>query len=138
METLGTLNYGTAAGETLIVRFLKEANLSDERTKILLKKVDELEAALEGKRLSFTKVMIALTALSTAVVATEQAIIKLPDTISAIHKVLGKAKEEEDSARPAPPKALTDQTVRLISDRSQSYTGPRESFSADLDDEIPF
>lgn len=88
---------------------IKNAGLTEERCKLLLKKLDELQDALEGRRISFTKVMIAIAAFAGAVTASEQAIIKAPETVAAVVKLLGQAKAQEDAAR-EPPKSIEDQT----------------------------
>jgi hypothetical protein len=65
----------------------------------------------------------------------ESAIIKLPETIGAIAKLVTMAKEYQDSLLPPPPaapKQITDQS------KAKPPTKAVEQFSADLDDEIPF
>lgn len=93
---------------------IKNAGLTEERTKLLLKKLDELQDAVEGRRVSFTKVMIAIAAFAGAVTATETAVIKAPETVAAIVKLLGQAKEEEEKAK-APPKAIEDKSAARLS-----------------------
>lgn len=116
----------------------------DERTKAkLYKKLDEILAIMKGKP-TLQATMVVIASFFTAVNQGQAAIIKLPETISAIAEIFGHAQEDADT------KALEYKPQKLIEDHSEdSYerfstkpkptpkpTGPRESY--DLNDDIPF
>lgn len=109
---------------------IDSSNLEEFKKKQLNKKLDELLAELRGKRLDLARVMLIWASVATLVNQTESAIIKLPDTISAVVEVIGWAHREELDRLPelpAPPKAIEHKTAESHS---------KEIF--ELDDEIPF
>jgi len=122
---------------------INESDLDDGKRKSLNKRLDALLAELKGKRLDFARVMVVIASAATAINQSEAAIIKLPEAINAVIEVIGLAKREEGDRLPAPPpqKAIEDKrqppSARAVEDQSKAKL-EHTSFSADLDDEIPF
>jgi hypothetical protein len=115
-------------------RIAAEPKITDAKRKTLNKKLDELLENLRSNKVDLARTMIIVGGFFTAVSQGEGALIKLPETVGSIAKLVTLAKEYHDSLFPPPPepKRITDQSKRALP------TAPRESFSADLDDEIPF
>ncbi|MET3665608.1 hypothetical protein [Caulobacter sp. 1776] len=127
------------------------APLSEKIKAGLRKRLEGFEEELKKERSSLARILVTTSLVFSAVSGAtigalsvaekaEDVIGKLPATIDAILKITGKAKAEEverqseQKALPAPPRALPG------IDRTQVAVGygEHESFSADLDDEIPF
>ena len=87
---------------------VKESEL-DQRKKIKLeKKLDELAAMFSGKsQPTLRDTMIVVASIFTAINQAEAAIIKLPDTISAVLEVFGHAQEDAET------KLLESKVARL-------------------------
>lgn len=114
----------------------------DERTKQkVYKKLDELLAIMKGGKPTLQATMLVIASIFTAINQGQAAIIKLPETISAIAEIFGHAQEDADQ------KALEHKPQKLIEDHSEdSYesgfttkpkpTGPKETYN--LNDDIPF
>lgn len=113
-----------------------DSDLSIAKKKLLSKKLDELLTSLGAKKFDLARLMVIVAAISHAVDKTESAIIKLPDTIDAIARIVGEVQEYHDALLPPPvaPKQITDQSPS----GGFSSRRTRESLPADLDDEIPF
>lgn len=129
-------------------KYITEGQLPEKTKKKLLAKVDEFEAALHKRQMSMT-VVYAFIGFITGNFAD---VTTIADS-TVVHKLLGNvfhvassevAKTEEVTAlmAPKPPLQITHQKPGPSPARTQPKpplaTGPRESFSADLDDEIPF
>ena len=121
-------------------RVTRASDLTEERKKALIKRLDELLEEIEKPRLNLTRLAIAVAAVAGALVGVESAAIKGPETLVAIldtvHIVVGK-----DADR----KALIEHYRQAAAIEHQPEGGfvrakakPTESFTADLDDEIPF
>lgn len=134
-----------AADITKYVEVLRrriEQNDFDEKKKAALyKKLEALRAELAGKgRADLSKTMIIIASIFTTLSQAEAAVIKLPDAIAAVMKVIGYAKDDEQAERAeraaiaaaAAPKAIEDKRPKPL--QSKAPVG----FSRDLDDEIPF
>lgn len=116
-----------------------DSEMEDRTKQKLYKNLDELLAIMKGKP-TLQATMVVIASIFTAINQGQAAIIKLPDTISAIAKIFGHAQEDADI------KALEHKPQRLIENHSDSYntapdakpnkTGPRETY--DLNDDIPF
>lgn len=121
-----------------ILRRRIEASDFDEKKKAsLYKKLEALRAELTGKRADLSKTMLIIASVMTAVNQAEAAVIKLPEAIAAVMKVIGYVKEDEDAekaaiAAAAAPKAIED--MRRRAPPSKAHGG----FSSQSDDEIPF
>jgi hypothetical protein len=99
----------------------------------LHKRLDELAAELSGKRLNLAAIMVGITGLFGALGVVEADLVKLPDTIAAIGRVLDEAQQYHDR--------LTAPVKRLAPPTQPSKTpapAQRLAFTEDLDDEIPF
>jgi len=126
-----------------VLRRRIEASDFDEKKKAALyKKLEALKAELTGKRADLSKTMLIIASIMTAVNQAEAAVIKLPEAIAAVMKVIGYVKEDEEAEKAeraaieaaAKPKALEDQRPKL----PQSKAPVGRGFSSSLDDEIPF
>jgi hypothetical protein len=156
LENLVTLTDGEKARLekrlTELRAALEASNLSDKLKANLRKRLDGFASELQKEQsnlsriivaasLVFSAVSVSATAALTGMEKAEDVIIKLPATLEAISKVTGHAKTQEiermpeQKNLPTPPKALRHQPQSI--EIADGY-GPRESFSADLDDEIPF
>lgn len=131
---------------------LEGSSLSEKLKANLRKRLEGFEKELSNERSNISRIIVAASLVATAVGGgsgvlldrlekAEDVIIKLPETLDAVLQITGKAKTEdierqpEQKALPAPPKAITHANPT----REQPLAfGPREDFSADLDDEIPF
>src|SRR5262249_38049236 len=102
--------------------------LSDGRKKTLNKKLNELLGVLKEPNVTAIAILAIVASITTAVKGTEDAIIKLPETITAISRVLGMANA-----------AMGYDEPKQITDASEGEDqGPENLFNDDLDDEIPF
>ena len=117
-----------------------DSDMEDRTKQKVNKKLDELLAIMKGKP-TLQATMVVIASIFTAINQGQAAIIKLPETISAIAEIFGHAQEDADA------KALEYKPQKLIEDHSEdSYergfttkpkpTGPKETY--DLNDDIPF
>ncbi|MFZ3007681.1 MAG: hypothetical protein WA047_16055 [Phenylobacterium sp.] len=123
-----------------VLRRRIEASDFDEKKKAALyKRLEALKAELTGTgRADLSKTLIIIASIVTTLNQAEAAVIKLPDAISAVMKVIGLAKNDEEVERAAieaavKPRAIEDQRPKPLQSKM-----PRGGFSSDLDDEIPF
>ena len=108
-----------------------------EATKTALhRKLDELLGQLNGKRVNLAATLVIISGVLTAIGIAESDAIQLPKAVAAIGRVIGEAKEHHDINSPAPKKLGFQPVGRAAA--VNPAPAPRESFSADLDDEIPF
>jgi hypothetical protein len=107
-------------------RIKSSSELDEAKKQALNSRLDELLAELNGKKFNILKAMAIITAICTTINQTEGAAIKLPDTITAISKIIGQIEGFEQKFFP--------KSVAQI----EHQQGPRESFASDLDDDIPF
>ena len=122
--------------DALRARIAEEASLDEVKRKALNKKLDELVAHLNGKKINLTQTMIIVASVFAAINQAQGAAIKLPDSIAAILRVLGVAHEYQQSLLPPPPpepKQLTHQPNGSFRARES-----KERFPEELDDEISF
>lgn len=108
------------------------SDFDENKKKALLKKLEELRTEITGKRADLSKTMLIIASIVTTVNQAEAAVIRLPDAIAAVMKVIGLAKQDEEAARlqiqaDAAPKALEDHRRK-----------PPHSPIPKTDDEIPF
>ena len=119
---------------------IKETKLSQAKKDELYSKLDELVAEFEGTRVNRGKVLAIITAVAALLSQAQGVVLKGPETVVAImdtiHMVIGK--EDERRAlleRYRKPLAIEHKALET---KPPAVTGPREDFSADLDDELPF
>lgn len=116
---------------------IDRADMSDSRREGLLRKLSEFEAELEKKRLS----LIAVAAFSVGLLGAPAAIAESSEVIAKlvtqVIKVVGEAKSVEDEKRSVVP-AERPPILPPRPPQPAIMTPVRESFSVDLDDEIPF
>lgn len=123
---------------------IADSELEDRTKTKLYKKLDELMAIMKGKP-TLQATMVTIASIFTAINQGQAAIIKLPDTISAIAEIFGHAQEDAEA------KALEYKSPRRIENHSEdSYDAgssakptptPKPSLhreSYDLNDDIPF
>lgn len=118
-------------------RRIEQSDFDPKKKAALLKKLEALKAELTGKRADLSKTMLIIASIVTTINQTEQAVIKLPQAISAFMEVIGLVKQDEEAekaaiAAAAAPKALEDKRPKPMQSRIP------DSKSADIDDEIPF
>lgn len=120
---------------------IEKSNLDGKKKEALYVKLNELQAQLHGKKFDLGKAMVIITTALAIVSTAEADAIKLPKAVAAIGQVIGLAKNYYDSIAPTvkqiehKPEAPTTGGFKPV---VRQPTGPRVSFSADLDDEIPF
>ena len=121
---------------------IAESDLEGRTKAKLYRKLDELLAIMKGKP-TLQATMVVIASIFTAINQGQAAIIKLPETISAIAEIFGHA--QEDAAIKAleykPQKRLEDHSddssLGFTTKRSTTtQAGPREAY--DLNDDIPF
>jgi hypothetical protein len=126
-----------------IKTLIDQADMPEPRRAALHKKIADFEAALEKPRVNVVTLAGLLVAITTitaniAVLADSQALNKLVGTAVS---VIGQAKAVDEAKRELPP---IQPPQPLLPPRPADYAvgppqkGPRETFTADLDDEIPF
>jgi|SRR5215217_139272 len=113
------------------------ADLSDTRRDALLKRLAEFEVALEKERintLAIARFVFELMSVTANVVALSdsQTFQKL---LMNVMQAGAEAKHHDDENRRLPPRELP---LALMPPRAEEVRPKRETFSADLDDEIPF
>lgn len=108
----------------------------DERTKQkVCKKLDELLGIMRGGKPTLQATMVVIASIFTAINQGQAAIIKLPETISAIAEIFGHAQEDADL------KALehedhSEDSYETGFTTKPKPTGPKETYH--LNDDIPF
>lgn len=118
---------------------VEKADLGDGKRASLLDKLSLFEKELEKRRLSLlelTRITLAIAAVPGGVWASVDVAMKL---VNNVMQVIGEAKAAEDEHR----QLLAPTEMKALSAPRTETPGPiraarRESFSADLDDEIPF
>ncbi len=122
-------------------RRIEDSDFDDKKKEALYKRLEALKAELTSKgRTDLSKTLIIIASIATTLSQAEAAVIKLPDAIAAVMKVIGYSKDDEDAANAeqaaiaaaAVPKVLEDKRPKPI--QSQAAVG----CSVNLDDEIPF
>ncbi|RZJ43858.1 MAG: hypothetical protein EON87_11285 [Brevundimonas sp.] len=123
---------------------ITESELEDRIKSKLYRKLDEILSILKGKP-TLQATMLVIASFFTAINQAEAAIIRLPETMSAIAEIFGHAQEEAET------KALEHMPQKLIEDQTEDRydaglstkpkqtprkSAPRESY--DLNDDIPF
>ncbi len=113
---------------------LDKAEIDDKRRRHLLGKLSEFEAALEGNRVSLAQVMKFVMGMSVTglALADSQTLNRL---VSSVVEVVAEVHAIEDEQRQLPP---PERLIALLPPRPAQPKAPKDSFSADLDDEIPF
>lgn len=116
-------------------RSIDQSDIPDKKKAALRDKLDDLEAELAKKRLSFARTMRIAASIMAVVGGGTTALANAPkatETVVTIIRLIGedKDREEEERLRLAPPpKALPDYTEK----KPQPAT-----FDTDLDDDVPF
>ncbi len=124
-------------------RRIDESDFDEKKKATLYKKLEDLRIELTGKgRADLSKTMVIIASIVTTINQAEAAIIKLPDAIAAVMKVIGYAKDDEEAEKAeraaieavARPKAIEDKRPKPPQSKAPMGGG----FSSNLDDEIPF
>jgi hypothetical protein len=128
-----------------IKTLIDQEDMPEPRRAALHKKIADFEAALEKPRVNVVMLAGLLVGISTiaanvTVLADSQALNKLIGTVVA---VIGQAKAADEAKRELPPvqapqPLLPPRPADYAVPPPRSKAGPRETFTADLDDEIPF
>ncbi|MEG3087728.1 hypothetical protein [Sphingomonas sp. PB4P5] len=118
-------------------RSIDDSDLDDTKKAALSDKLDDLQAELDKKRLSFARTMAIAASIMTIVGGGTAALANGPkaaETVMDIIRLVGEDKEKEEQERLRllpPPKALPDYSVAAVEPG-------RSSFVDDLDDDVPF
>lgn len=117
---------------------LDDADLPESKKEAMHKKLREFEEALDSNRIAIWKIATYLVGFM-SITANGLQIYESP----AVHKlvnnmwsVLAEAKAADEDQRKLPP--FDPPKALLPPRRREQPSGPRETFSSDLDDEIPF
>jgi hypothetical protein len=117
---------------------VEKADLTDAKRSVLLDRLEAFEKELEKRRLSLlevTRIMVTVAAVPGSLWASGELVAKLTHNV---FQAVAEAKAAEDEARqvhaPEPMKAITA-ARKPTPTRAR---GPTETFTADIDDEIPF
>jgi hypothetical protein len=122
-------------------RRIEGSDFDEKKKATLLRRLDSLKAELIGKgRSDLSKVLIIIASITTALNQAESAIIKLPDAIVAITKVIGLAKIDEDAARDDQAVLAAAPALKAIEDKRENSMQSLvpDRFAPENDDEIPF
>jgi hypothetical protein len=120
---------------------IDDSDLTDKKKAALRDKLDELEAELTKKRLSFARTMAIAASIMTIVGGGTTALANSPRAAEAVMTIIrlvgdDKDKEEQERLRLAPPpKALPDFSKPAAKQVASSGFG---GFGDDLDDDVPF
>jgi hypothetical protein len=112
---------------------INDSDLDEGKRQALRDKLDELEAELKKKRLSFARTMAIAASIMTIVGAGTTALANSPkaaETVLSIIRLIGDDKANEEAERlrlMPPPKALTNHAPQKPT-----------AFDSDLDDDVPF
>jgi hypothetical protein len=119
---------------------LEKADISDAKRAALKRKLDEFDAALEKNRFNYLaagRVAMEILSLTANVLSVAES--------ATVHKLLtnmmqtvAEAKAEDDEKRNLPSSDPPPVMLPAKREEPKVVNGPREDFSADLDDEIPF
>ena len=118
---------------------VEASDLPPSKKVALYEKLDQLVEEFEGKRVSRGKVLVILTAVAALMNQTQGMLLKGPETMVAVMDSIGMLVGKEDERQ-----ALLERYRKplAIEHKHEStgglQTSPREDFSEDLDDEIPF
>ena len=133
---------------------IDKADLTDAKRASLHAKLREFEASLDKERVNLAAlsgVLLQIMSLGVGVAALSDS-PSFQKLISNVHQSIAEAKAAEDESRQlapfdasaslSPPRqevdSQTENSGGFRPARRDRQTGPRESFTADLDDEIPF
>ena len=119
---------------------LDKAPMPDAKRVVLLNKLADFEAALEKDRLNLVavaRVVFEILSVSCNVLALSDS-DTLKRLITSVMADVAVAKAADDEQRRLPPVDPAPMMLPPRRDDSKVRRGPREDFSADLDDEIPF
>jgi hypothetical protein len=110
---------------------LEASEQPESRKKILRSKLAEFAAELEKPRSNIGRILAIVALIAAALGQGEDLIIKLPQTVEAVVKIIGDAKNEE--------LPQTSASFSIVSGgEPKAIEGPQEKIAGDLDDEIPF
>lgn len=129
-------------------KYVTESDLPEKTKKKLLDKVDEFEAALHKRQMSMTVVyafagfIIGNLADATTILDSNIVHKLLNNVFHVASEEVAKTEEVAKLIAPVTPLQIAHDRPSKAPSRAQpkppTTTGPRESFSSDLDDEIPF
>lgn len=123
-----------------IRKHLEKADISDAKRAALKRKLDEFDAALEKNRfnyLSAGRVAMEILSLTANVLSlTESATVQ--KLLTNMMQTVAEAKAEDDDRRNLPSSDPPPVMLPAKREEPKVVNGPREDFSANLDDEIPF
>ena len=121
-------------------KYIAESDLPDKTKKKLLAKVDEFETALHGRTMN----MAVVHAFAGGIMAYLANAATIADS-AGVHKLLNGvfhvAEEAAEATQEIVALMASKPPLQITGPKPSARTqpaGPRESFSADLDDEIPF
>lgn len=115
-----------------------ESDFDEKKKAALYKKLEALKAELTGKSADLSRTMLIIASIMTAVNQAEAAVIKLPEAIAAVMKVIGYVKDDEEAekariAAESAPKAIEDKRPKPPQSKA-----PVGRLSSKLDGEVPF
>jgi len=123
-----------------VLRRRIEASDFDQKKKAALyKKLEALKSELTGgRRADLSKTMVIIASIVTTLNQAESAVIKLPDAIAAVMKIIGHVKEDEEAEKAERERAtLAAAKTRAIEDK-RPKPPQSEAHSGSIDDDIPF
>lgn len=110
--------------------------LDDDRKKAVAKKLDELLKEIDGPRMDLAKLMVILASAVAMMKTGQSFVIDTPEMMVSIMDTVSIITDKEHQRQ-----ALVEhyRKPRAIEDKTEKpKPAPREEFSPDLDDEIPF
>jgi hypothetical protein len=116
--------------------------LDDDRKKAVAKKLDELLKEIDGPRLDLAKLMVILASAVAMMKTGQSFLIDAPEMMVSIMDTVSMVTDKEHQRQALieqyrKPRAIEDKTEKSRP-AAKPAPVPREEFSADLDDEIPF
>ena len=119
---------------------LERADISDAKRAALKRKLDEFDAALDKNRFNYLaagRVAMEILSLTANVLSvTESATVH--KLLTKMMQAVAEAKAEDDEKRNLPSSDPPPVMLPAKREEPKVVSGPREDFSAGLDDEIPF
>lgn len=116
--------------------------LDDDRKKAVAKKLDDLLKEIDGPRMDLAKLMVILASAMALMKSGQGFVIDTPEMMASLMDTVSLITDKEHQRQALvehyrKPRAIEDKTEKP-KPALQPAPVPREDFSADLDDEIPF